>query len=88
MYVRSCIPVHPSAKGEGCMMIRLLKSTCWGRKNAGGCETPQLITDDAGPRVAVNKCIVKLGKRFLTILQLFHGRAEDRSRASLNTDLT
>lgn len=31
-------------------------------KNAGGCETPQLITDDAGPKVAVNKCIVKFGK--------------------------
>lgn len=61
---------------------------CWGKKNAGGRETPRLITDDAGPRVAVmNKCIVKAGKRLLTILQHFCGRAEDRSRASLNTDL-
>lgn len=74
------IPLHPSAKGEGCVMIR-------GRKNAGGRETPQPIKDSAGPWVAVNKCIMKGRKWFLTILQHLYGRAEDGNRASLNTDL-
>jgi len=70
------------------MMIWLLKVCVRAGKNVGGCETPQLITDEAGPRVAMNKCIVKVGKRFLTILQHLCGRAEDRNATCLNKDLT
>lgn len=42
------------------------ETMCWGRKNAGGCETPRTMTGDGGPRLAVNNCIVKVGRRFLT----------------------